>query len=460
MSFLGPRKKRLDRRTFLRGAVGGSAVALGLPLLEAMLPTRQAAAEDMVNSPLFGLFYWANGTPWHGGHGAEQAAGKGDLWTPAQTGANYTPSPLLAPLAAHKVSVATGLEPKTEIPPEPPGQGDGHMRGFMVAMTGDRIRPEGFDHPSHTLTVLRPTLDQYIAKHADFYGDAPTRFRSLEAGISTARFHDYGHWNAISYNGPDAQNPAIMDPVELYAKLFNVPDDLIALARRARLIDAIHDDAKGLRMRLGAVDRQRLDDHLEHLREIQRRLELTSGTCEMKPAMPAEGGDLLQKTAVVAELLAVALHCDLTRVFSLMLTSPATTHSFGNLGVPDGMHKTCHDGQWESVRKITEYQMQAFALLLDAMAAIKDPMENSLLDRALVYGVSEYGEGWKHSVKEMPVVLAGGCNGAILRGVHVREPGGNLCKVHTTILRALGIDCPSFGFNGAETSEHLGEILA
>ena len=124
------------------------------------------------------------------------------------------------------------------------------------------------------------------------------------------------------------------------------------------------------------------------------------------------------------------------------------------------MHKTCHDGQWENVRRITEYQMQAFALLVDAMAAIKGPMENSLLDRALVYGVSEYGEGYKHSVKEMPVVLAGGCNGAINRGVHVREPGGNLCKVHTTILRALGIDCPNYGLNGAETSEHLSEILA
>ena len=107
----------------------------------------------------------------------------------------------------------------------------------------------------------------------------------------------------------------------VYAKLFNVPDDLIALARRARLIEAIHDDAKDLRTHLGAVDRQRVDEHLDHLREIQRRLELTSGTCEMEPEIPGESGDLLQKTAIVAELIAVALHCDLTRVFSCMLTS-------------------------------------------------------------------------------------------------------------------------------------------
>jgi len=452
-------KKRLGRRTFLRGAVGGSAVALGLPLLDAMLPSKTAAAEELAGSPLFGLFYWANGLPWHAGHAAE-LGGQPDLWTPAEIGPGYTPSELLSPLAAHQVSVATGLEPHTVVPPDPPGQHDGHMRGFMVAMTGDRIRSQGFDHPTHTLTARRPTLDQYIAKHADFYGDAPPRFRSIEVGISSARFHDYGHWNAISYNGPDALNPPIMDPAQLYAKLFNVPDDLIAVGRRARLIDAIHDDAKSLRQRIGTDDRQRLDGHLEHLREIQRRLELTSGTCDMAPAIPADSGDLLVKTATVAELLAVALHCDLTRVFSFMLTSPATTHAFANLGVPNGMHKICHDGGWESVRKITYYQMQAFALLLDAMAAIKDPMENSLLDRALVYGTSEYGEGHKHWVREMPVVFAGGCNGAINRGVHFREPSGNLCKVHTTILRALGIECPSFGFSGAETTEHLTGILA
>lgn len=452
-------RKHLGRRTFLRGAVGGATVALGVPLLDAMLPTRQAAAEGIAGDPIFGLFYWANGTPWHAGHGGEQA-GPPDLWTPAEVGPGYTPSELLAPLAAHQPSVATGLTPHTEIPPEPPGQGDGHMRGFMVAMTGDRIRPEGFDHPSHTLTCLRPTLDQYIAKHEDFYGKTPTRFRSLEVGISPARFHDYGHWNAISYNGPDAQNPPTMDPAQLYAKLFNVPDDLVALGRRAQLIDAVHEDAKGLRLRLGAGDRQRLDDHLEHLSEIQRRLELTSGTCDIAPAMPGDSGDLLEKTSIMGELLAVALHCDLTRVFSLMLTSPATTHVFGNLGVPDGMHKTCHDGAWESVRKITTYQMQCLAKLLDHMAGLIDPMGNNLVDRACVFAVSEYGEGWKHSVAEMPTLLIGGCNGALNRGVHVREPGGNIAKVHVTLLRALGIQCDTWGWNGGETSEHLTGILA
>ena len=98
-----------------------------------------------------------------------------------------------------------------------------------------------------------------------------------------------------------------------------------------------------------------------------------------------------------------------------MLTSPASTHIFSNLDVPDGMHKICHDGFWQEVRDITEYQMQAFARLLEPFNA-PDPSGATLLDRGLIYGTSEYGEGWKHSVKELPVVLAGGANGRIARG--------------------------------------------
>jgi len=363
------------------------------------------------------------------------------------------------PLAAHSVSVATGLEPKTEIPPDPPGQGDGHMRGFMVALTADRPRPEGFDHPSHTLTALRPSLDQYVAKHEGFYGSQVPRFRSLVMGISEARFHDYGHWNAISYNGPDSLNLPVMDPAQLYGLLFDVPADTELLEHRATLLDAVMADANDLRGRLGSADRVRLDEHLSHLDEIQRRLELSVAACD-DPGAPGSSGDLIEKTDLMAQLLARGLLCGLTRVFSFMLTSPATTHVFGNLGVPDGMHKTCHDGHWDRVRAVTLYQMQAFARFLDVMQASADPTGVTLLDRMLVYGTSEYGEGFQHSVRELPVVMAGGACGRLRRGVHVRTPGGNISRAQLTALQALGLPFDSFGFNGGETSEPFAELLA
>ena len=120
-----------------------------------MLDDHGAFADGTQREPFFGLFYWANGTPWHAAHGQEQAlAGHPDLWTPSIVGPGYTPSELLAPLAPFNVSVLSGLEPHTEILPSPAGQGDGHMRGFMVAMTGDRPQPETFDHSSPPLLHL------------------------------------------------------------------------------------------------------------------------------------------------------------------------------------------------------------------------------------------------------------------------------------------------------------------
>ena len=451
-------RRYLSRRTFLKGSLAGAAVALALPPLDAMLRSGGAFADGSGPEPFFGLFYWANGLPWHSNHGQQQAEGnRPDLWTPRTTGQGFAPSELLAPLVPYGVSVATGLEPHTEIPAQPPGQGDGHMRGFMVALTGDRPRSAGFDHGSHTLTALRPSLDQVIAHHPDFY-TAPPRFRSLEVGVSSARFHDYGHWNAISYNGPDSINLPVMSPGSLFDRLFDAPADLGAAHRRAKLLDAVLDDANSLRVRLGAHDRQRLDAHLEHLRSLQSRLVASAPVCP-QPTRPGEGGDLIQKTGTMADLLALAVNCGLTRVFSFMLTSPASTHIFSNLGVPDGMHKTCHDGHWERVRDITRYQMQAFARFLEAFR-IESPGGGQLLDRGCIMGTSEYGEGWKHSIKELPVVLAGGACGALRGGVHTREQGGNYSKAHVTVLRALDIPTPSFGFNGGETTEALSGMLA
>ena len=78
-------------------------------------------------------------------------------------------------------------------------------------------------------------------------------YSSLVLGVSPARFHDYGHWNAISYNGPDSLNLPVMDPGQLFNMLFSVPQDLSKLTRRASLLDAVREDANDLRVR-GALN--------------------------------------------------------------------------------------------------------------------------------------------------------------------------------------------------------------
>ncbi len=459
-------RRFLSRRTFLRGAVTTGSVALALPPLEAMFTDNGAYADGSAVEPIFGIFFWANGLPWHAKHTGSAAPDPGfdpvnnvDLWTPATTGAGYAATPLLAPLAAHGVNVITGLEPKTTWVTG--GETDGHMRGFMVALTSDRVNPDGFHHNSHTLTSSRETLDQYVAKHPQFYASGVPRYRSLVLGVSPARFHQYGHWNSISYNGPNALNPPILDPAQLYDMLFSVPGDAATLTRRAQLLDAVMGDYQSLKGRLGANDRQRVDAHLTHLDEVQRRLQLSTVACDGPDQPPGSTSDLLEQTTTMSTLLAMGLACGITRVFSFMLTSPATTHLFNNIGgVVNDMHTTCHAGQWAAVRDITLYQMQAFSRLLDALASVEVAMGVTARDASVLFGTSEYGEGWKHGVQEMPVVIAGTGCGALQQGMHVREPGGNMAKAHVTLLRALGLDTPSFGFNGSETSADFSELYA
>ena len=436
--------------------VQGTALSLALPTLE-LFTEGSALAQQPEGSRFFGLFFWANGTPWHAAHGPEQAAaGHPDLWTPSNTGAEYQASELLTPLSRHRVNVLTGLTPHTQIPPTPAGQGDGHMRGFMVALTGDRPQPETFDHSSHTLTALRPTLDQVVARHPDFYINQPL-FRSLEVGLSEARFHGYGHWNAISYNGPNSQNLPLSDLGALYDRLFGMPIEDQSANKREVVLGAVLEEARAFRGYLGSEDRARLDAHIEHLDTLQRRLSSAQAACT-PPERPSAGGDLIAKSRLSGELIAAALRCDLTRCFSLQLTSPATTHIFSNLNVPDGMHKTCHDGHWERVRVITRHQMEAFSAFLDPFQE-EEVGGNSLLHRGLIYGTSEYGEGWKHSVAELPVIIAGRAGGVLSDHVHVRQSGGNISKAQLTALRAVGLSIEEFGWNGGETSETFGELF-
>lgn len=456
---------KLGRRTMLRGMLGGAAVALGLPLLDAMRNGNGDAHADGLPLPKrFGVFFWANGLPWHAAHDPS-FAGHPDLWTPSKTGPGWDPSPLLEPLRGihDRVTVVTGLEPHTSVPDSPPGQGDGHMRGAAVALTSDRPRSEGFDHEPHIFAFNRATLDQVIAEDPGFSGPAGVgtkpRFKSLELATSKALFHDYGHWCAISHSGPDKLNPPIYSAKEAFGRVFGAPTDAVLAERRASLLDAVNADAKRLKAKVGAHDKVRIDAHLDHVNELQDQLRAHVAAC-VAPAVPGERSeDLIGELTAQAKVLAVALQCDLVRSFSVMFTSPATNHVFNEF-TGHGMHAACHGGEWDAVKNITLTHMRGFRAFLDVLAAANDEAGGSILDSSLVYATSEYGEGYQHHPQEHPVLLAGSARGALKTGRHVRLPGDNLSRAHLTILRALGIAAPSYGFDGGETSDPLPGLLA
>lgn len=458
------RMRPLSRRTMLRGSVAGLIATVGLPPLEAMLNTHGEAFADGTTAPKrYGLFFWGNGYGWIG-------RGRPDHWTPTGSSTMWTPSAQLAPLASHvgNVSVITGLEPKTSIPDSPGGQGDGHMRGVANALSADRPRPAGFYHPDHIFALSRPTLDQVIARHPSFINGTPTRFRSIEMSVSNNRFHDYGTWTCVSYNGEESQNLPIRSVDQLFELLFGVP---VMGSResgdRASVLDAVSADARALRARLGVGDRVRLDAHLEHIAEIQRNLRASAPICTA-PSRPTRGGGfdgspgdepLQDKAVAMARLIAVAMQCDLTRVFSLMFTGPGSQTVFRAVGAPTGLHQLCHENNWDQARAAAIYTMQTLSRVLDVFASTMDVGGGSLLDNLCMLATSEFSAGDQHEVGEFPVLLCGKGGGSLRGGVHYRQPSGNLARVHLTILRALGLPYDQYGFNGAETREPIAEVL-
>ena len=459
----------------------GSAVALGLPLFEAMLNQNGNALAAGTGLPVrYGLFFWGNGLPWTYRHrGTTDTVSPGithelddkltDLYTPTTVGKGFAVTELLKPLERHlpNLNVVSGLEPKTAIPTSPAGQSDGHMRGISVALTADQIRSEGFDHDPHIFAVNRATLDQYIAKHPQFYLDGAPPYRSLELGMSSAVLHDFGTWNAVSHNGPNSINPPLRDPHKLFNQLFAVKPDLTEVARRTSVLDVVSEDTKQLSLRLGKRDRERLDEHLTHIGEIERRLNVTRAACVTPTAPTSPFSDetsVLEKLDVMADIVVAALRCDVTRVFTIAFTTGASLMQMNGAGEINGagahqLHDACHGGERDVITAFTKLNFTAYAKLLDKLTADKDVNGQTLLDSSLIIGTSEYGEGFTHSNKEHPFIFAGKAGGKVETGWHVREEGGNMARAHLTVLRALGIDAKSYGFNGGETSAALPFLL-
>jgi hypothetical protein len=163
---------------------------------------------------------------------------------------------------------------------------------------------------------------------------------------------------------------------------------------------------------------------------------------------------------IMSDILVAALRCDLTRVFTIYFTTSASLLQMNPAGEINGtgahqLHDACHAGERTIIIPFTKLNFTAYSLLLDKLSRDKDVNGQTLLDNSVIFGTSEYGEGYTHSNKEHPIIIAGRAGGKLDTGNHVREEAGNMARAHLTILRALSIDAPSYGFNGGETSNAL-----
>jgi Protein of unknown function (DUF1552) len=469
------RTRPMHRRTILRGMFRGTAIACGLPTLEAMLNTSgtayaQAGAGGSALPQRLGIFFFGNGV-------------RLKLWNPAATGPGWALSPALEPLAPVKdyLNVVSGMDPKI-----PASQG--HHTGEVGILSGHPLLSQPKGGAAFRSTFTAPSIDQVVAAETGKL----TRFKSLELGISRrVNTREGTTLQYISHNGPDSANPPSYDPAMVFDRLFGAdfkppmsttampgataggPLEQTARLRRS-VLDAVARDIDSLKLRVGAADRRRLDQHFEHVRGIERRLQSDpvmgggpSAGCAA-PARPGaiadtpQGEQLEPVMTAMSDLLALALACDQTRAFSVMFSGSTATTVFWQVGVSRGHHQLSHDeaGDQPQIQATTVFTMKMFGILLARIKATPEGPGN-LLDNCAILASSDCAEGKSHSNKDYPILIAGRAGGKLKSpGVHHRAPGENSNQVLLTLLRAVGLQRASFGINNSLTSTGCSAIEA
>jgi hypothetical protein len=441
---MAPRRRLLDRRTVLRGLLGGGVVTIGLPLFEAFLnDTHTAYAGGDALPKRFGIFFWGNGV-------------LPDLWTPKGADAAWELSPTLQPLAEmkSKITVVSGM--KVPIANAVP-----HLSGPIGLFTGAPADPKDKE------AFATKTIDQEIAAVIG----ADTRFTSLEVGVEKGV-------KSLSRNDANSVNPAETSPHALFQRVFGpefvMPGDTpIAnptIGLRKSVLDAVIADANRLQSTLGATDKARLDQHLTGIRSLELRLKKLQenppslAACKLpmapKDAYPDVDGrpPISEITRAMADILAMAIACDQTRVFSLWMTSPVSNILFN--GAPSGHHQLTHDepSPQPEVAKILLQVMTELNYFLKAFDSIAEGT-STLLDHCAILATTDCSYGRQHLLDEYPLIVAGTANGALRSGLHYRSPSQeNTSRLMLTLARAVGLTLPSFGAAEGKSDSGLSAI--
>lgn len=447
--------KRINRRTVLRGTIAGGSVAIGLPLLEAMMPKRAEAQTGLAPKRLL-VWFTANGT-------------LPDLWTPPG-GDNID-------LAGHVLH--DSLQPfqqklifldnvNQEVAYD--SIGDGHQTGMACVLTNAEILPgnlfceEGCEAGNEVRVGWGggQSIDQYIADRIEQDG-VITKFRSLEFGVMTG---NPTVWSRMSYTGPDEPVPHREDPHQNFNDLFGdfeTDPFQLALVRRRRksVLDAVMADYTSFNRRLGKEDRARLDAHLTAIRDLETRLDATSNfgeECAIPTVnMPPMGDHLQLENYPVTgraqmDLLAMALACDMTRVASMQWSrSVSNTNMSGWLPLLQnrGHHDMSHDTDtnpdtYADLTTINRWYTDQFAYLLGLLDGIQEG-DSTLLDNTAVVWVNELGKGNSHTRNDIPFIIAGGCQGYFNTGRHIDFAGAPHGQLLVSLAHAMGYEITEFG---------------
>ena len=435
-------KKHLSRRTLLRGA--GTAVAL--PLLESMIPASTALAQTAAvpKMPRLGCIYIP--------HGATMA-----YWTPTKTGKDFEYTPILKPLAEYRryMNIISGLA-NTPVGPEKgedAGGAQNHERAAAAFLTA--AHPVAGDR-----AFVGKSFDQVVADALGQDTPLPSVELAIEPSNNTCGDVNFtcSYRASISWKTPSLALPMENNPQMVFERLFGdgTTDEERKERRRqsASLLDSIREDVASLNLKLPNADRSRLDDYLQEVREIERRValvdaKLSDNSLEVPDAPSGIPTEFESHINLMFDLQVLAYKSDITRISTLMMAGEGSNVRFPRSGVNEGFHNASHHSNEEKNKDqfavLNNYHITVLKNFFDKLAATPDG-DGSLLDHSLVLYGSSMSDANEHNFDPLPILLVGGANGLIEGGRHLMyEPHTPLANLYVGLLDKFGIRQDSFG---------------
>lgn len=442
--------RKFDRRSVLRGMLGGAAVSVGLPILDLFLDDngRAFAATGQRIPVRFGTWIWGCGfVP--------------EKWIPTATGADYELPVDLQPLAPYRDRLAlfSGFDVKLDGVPNKP-----HITGCLGLRTGIPVPND---------KVAAPTLDVLIGEQIG----RDTRFRSIEVSTS-------GIQRSYSFQAAGSPNPSETSPLALYKRIFGegfqdpnaaefTPDPRTMVHKS--VLSAVAEDRQRLMRSVGAEDRRRLDEYFTSLRQLEQQLAL-----QLEPPAPvenftmpdpppdvtadAEMEHVMETHRLMAGLLARALQCNQTRVVNVLLSD--TTSNLRRRGSTTTHHTLTHEepvnpelGYQEQVGWFATQSMVAWRDFLDAISAIPEG-DGTLLDNCLILAHSDCSIAKAHAVEGIPTMVAGNAGGRVRTGFHMAGNADPISRIGLTVQQAMGLQVERWGTRSMDTNRNIPELLA
>ena len=426
-------KTSLSRRAMLRGM----GATLALPLLDAMVPAMTASVNTAAApTRRFGAVFVPMGErPSH--------------WTPSTSGVGFEFSAILKPIESFRdqVIVVSNM--------------DRPLAGTHAVSTGTWLTGSAPKRTEAEDFVAGTSLDQIIA--GTIGGDSV--FPSLEIG--TEDFTGYvgacdvgyscAYMNTIAWKTPTTPMPMETNPRVVFERMFGRPGSTAERVTRMRqnrsILDSVTGDVAQLERGLGARDRVRLDQYLDHVREIEGRIQRAEkqATTEINvPVAPVGVPDSWEEHATVMfDLMALAYEADLARVFTFMLNREASQLVFPNLGFNEPWHHVSHHGNEAEklalLVKLNTYQISIFGKFLERLRNTPDG-DGTLLDHSAILWGSGMSDSNTHSPLDVPYLMVGKAAGAFKGNRHIVAPKGTqLANVMLTVAQRYGAEIDKFG---------------